>query len=409
MINKASMLLEEKHADVSNAVSTIIPSFLGVLLKKGHSPQLKNILEEAGSLHIESNIKQIFEGKPTKDQQNIGDNFLQHLLGDRAADFTNPIANHTGITKVAANRLISMVAPIVAGFLGNKIIKEKLTMPQLVEEIGKEKAGFEGLIPIDLIKSFDLYPKLHINNAAASNENVKAAAAAATNVHANTTSTANHPENKPEKPEETKKGKEWIMWIVLLVLLLLLFLCWRSCRGERQQAYMEQESVVVLEPEQMIPSSTIVILSLPGGVRLNAHAGGLEDRMVKRLESDEYQKATDKTLENEWFEFDNINFEPGSTTELQSGSKEQLENVIAILKDFKNAKIKIGAFANNVADKDLKMSEERAKTVESILEKGGVGSQIIKVHHDEGYAIRNASESDMAKAEGHDIALRLVK
>ncbi len=407
MINKASTLLEEKHSDVSNAVATIIPSFLGILLKKGHSPQIKNILEEAGNLNIENHAKHIFEEKPTENQQNIGDDFLQHLLGDKAADFTNPIATHSGMSKVATNRLISMVAPIVAGYLGNKIIKEKLTMAQLVDEIDKEKAGFEGAIPTDLIKSFDLYSKLQLHNVDSGNSKAKTASA---NNGAKTTSTHKGSENKPEK---AKKRNEWIMWVILLLIILALFLWWKSCRGEKKVAYTEQETVIVLEPEKKTASTkTMKELTLPNGVKLNAYAGGVEDKMIKFLESDEYKKATNETLKNKWFEFDNIDFEFGSSTELQSGSKTQLNNIIEILKYYKNAKIKIGAFADVIGSEksNMKISEDRAKTIEMMLEKGGVGSQVAKVQgYGEEYAIHSANESNEARAEDRDIALRFVK
>lgn len=395
-MNRASALLGEKQANVSNAVSTIIPSLLGVLLKKEHSPQIKNILEEAGNLNISSDIKPVFEGKPSKNQQNIGDDFLQHLLGNRAADFTAPIAGLANISRVAANRLISMVAPVVAGYLGNKVIKENLTMPQLVNEISGEKVDFEGLIPTDLIKAFDLYPKLKTNDAAGSN---KTEAASATNNQAKTTSTTNNQENKPEK---TKKGKEWIVWVLLLILFLILFLWWKSCRGERNETSTQQETTTEIGVER-----TMTELTLPDGVTLNAYAGGLEEKMIRFLESDEYRTATNETLKNRWFEFDNVNFVEGSPTELESGSNVQLDNIIAILKNFKDAKIEIGVFADIAESErdDLAISFDRVTTIESLLEQEGIGSQLVKIlASTREFATRNA-ESDM----NQEIALRFVK
>jgi outer membrane protein OmpA-like peptidoglycan-associated protein len=393
MMNRASALLGEKQANVSNAVFTIIPSLFGVLLKKAHSPQIKNILEEAGNLHIMSDIKLVFEGKPNKNQQNIGDDFLQHLLGDRAADFTTPIATHANISKVAANRLVAMVAPAVAGFLGDRVVKEKLTMPQLVDQLSGSKLDFEGCIPTDLIKAFDLYPKLKIDN-----EGSKTEAAAATNNQAKMTAAGNSSDNQPEK---TKKGNEWIIWIVLLVLFLILFLWWKSCRGEKNETYTEQGTIELIEPE--IGASAIMTeLTLPNGVTLNAYAGGIEDRMIRFLESDEYKKATNETLKSIWFEFDNIDFVFGSSTELESGSNVRLENIIAILKYF-NAKVMIAAFSD--ATENQKLSQERAKTIASLLEKGGVGSQVVKVQgYGNEFAVRSPSESNMER-----IALRFVK
>ncbi|MDR1729325.1 MAG: DUF937 domain-containing protein [Prevotellaceae bacterium] len=419
MINKASTLLNEKHADVSNGVSTIIPSILGVLLKKEHSPQLKNILDEAGNLDINSNVKHLFEEKPCENQQNIGDDFLQHLLGDKAADFTDPIAEKTGMTKVATNELISMVAPIVVGFLGKKVVTEKWTMPQLVEQIDKEKSGFKEFIPAGVIKAFNLHQKLESDEKAApvthhhAHTHTHAQTHTQPQTHAQPTPTVNNITEKPEKPS---KGKSWIWWLLLLIVLILLFCWWRSCKGHKEQVHIEHPAVV--EPvKSTVTKITTTIgnaleLTLPDGIKINAHTGGVEDKMIKFLESDEYKNATAEQLKNIWFEFDKVDFVFGSSKELQEGSQVQLDNIVAILKSFKDAKVKLGAYSDVIGsdESNLRLSHDRAVTVESMLDKAGIGSQIVKIQgYGEEFAKHAASEPDSARAKDRDIALRFVK
>ena len=190
LVSLASSKLEESKSKISATIPSIFAGLLGILLKKGNSPQLKNILDEAGNLNILSDLGAICGETPTLDQQKISDDFLQHLLGDKASDFTNAIATDKGISKVATNRLVSIVAPIISGFLGNKLKLENWSMPTLLKNIEAEKDQFISLIPSDLKKSFGIFLSADQNN--------------------------NQPQQQP------KKSNSWIMWLILILLLLLL-------------------------------------------------------------------------------------------------------------------------------------------------------------------------------------------
>lgn len=151
---------------------------------------------------------------------------------------------------------------------------------------------------------------------------------------------------------------------------------------------------------------------LPNGVKLVAYDDGVEEKMVEYLNSDDYKKATEKELQDKWFQFDNIDFEFGSSTQLKPESQTQLNNIIAILKAYKNAKIKVAGFADKKGTEEVNMeiSKERAKTIESLLEKGGVGSQVVKTEgYGDEYAKYSANDSDEKRAKDRDIALRFVK
>lgn len=386
MISKAAMALDEKEEKVSNASSAIIASLLGVMLKKGNTPQIHNILEEAGKRNILLEFKELWAEQPTHEQLKVGDDFLQHLLGDKAADFTDPIAKDNGISNVATNRLISMIAPLFCGFLGNKLVKEDRTMPMLMNEIRSEREDFVGMIPADLIKSFGLSSVL----------------------------------NAEPKEVKKKSSYNWIIWVVIIALLLLLFFWWRSCRTNDVER--SAEPVTVTDSISQTPSTSsrsastanrsTKVMTLSDGTKINVYEKGVEEDMINFLQSDEYKKAKDNELKEKWFEFDNIVFEFGSSTELKPESKVQLDNIASILKNNKDVKIKIAGFADKKGTEsaNMKVSQERAKTIESLLEKRGVGSQIVKVEgYGDEYAKHSASESDSQRAEDRDIALRFVK
>lgn len=385
MISKAATVLDESEERISGTSSSIIASLLGVMLKNGGTPQIMNILEEAGRRNILLEFRELWAEQPTLKQLKIGDDFLQHLLGDKAADFTDPIAKNNGISNVAANKLIAMIAPLFCGFLGNKLVKENKTMSMLLNEIRSEKNDFIGMIPSDLIKSFGLSSVL----------------------------------NTDTKKEDKKNNYNWVIWVVLVVLLLLLLWGWRSCRSDETERPVEQVATtdtIAQTPTTQQSSSSANrasnVLTLPDSTKINVYEKGVEDAMVKFLQSDEYKKAKDSELKEKWFEFDNITFEFGSSTELKPESETQLDNIASILKNYKDARIKIAAFADKKGTEaaNLKVSQERAKTIESLLEKRGVGSQIVKVQgYGDEFAKHSASESEAKRAEDRDIALRFVK
>jgi len=388
MITKASTMLDESEGKISSTSSSIIASLLGVMLKKGNTPQINNILEEAGKRNILLEFRELWYEQPTHEQLKVGDDFLQHLLGDKAADFTDPIAKDNKMSSVATNRLVSMIAPLFCGFLGNKLVKENKTMPMLLNEIRNERNDFAGMIPSDLINSFGLSSVL-----------------------------------SPEAKNEKKKSSYgWVIWVALIALLLLLFFGWRSCKNNETERPERSEIPVITtdtitnnRASQDTLSSVnkpFRMLTLSDGTKINVYENGVEDSMIKFLQSDEYKKASDKDLKEKWFEFDNIAFEFGSPTELKPESKAQLDNIASILKNYKDAKIKIAGFADKkgTEEANMEISQKRAKTIESLLEKRGVGSQIVKVQgYSDEFAKHSATESDAQRAEDRDIALRFVK
>lgn len=189
-------------------------------------------------------------------------------------------------------------------------------------------------------------------------------------------------------------------------------------------ATVEQESVTMISPapidnaanttnQATANNESAAVLELPNGTKLmQAYAGGVEDKIIKFLESDKYKNATNDDLKKMWFDLDKVKFEFGSTTNLIDGYQNQLKNIEAILKHYKDAKVDVGGFADKKGSEDVNMeiSKERAQTFESMLEKAGLGKQLAKTQgFGDEYAKHLASESDKVRAEDRHIALRFVK
>lgn len=156
---------------------------------------------------------------------------------------------------------------------------------------------------------------------------------------------------------------------------------------------------------------TLAEVSLPDGTKLQAYPGGIEDQLIKFIQSDEYKSGTADTLKDKWFSFDDLNFKFG-TTELVPESKRQLNNIVAILKAFPDVKIKIGGYTDKKGDDaaNKKLSDDRAKAVKSSLEKAGVGAQVPEAEgYGEEFATIAETASDKEREADRKTSVRLLK
>lgn len=150
---------------------------------------------------------------------------------------------------------------------------------------------------------------------------------------------------------------------------------------------------------------------LPSGTKLQAYPGGIEDQLIKFIQSDEYKNGTADTLKDKWFNFDDLNFKFG-TTELVPESKRQLDNIVVILKAFPDVKIKIGGYTDKKGDDaaNKKLSDDRAKAVKAALEKVGVGGQVPEAEgYGEQFATVAETASDQERAVDRKTSVRLLK
>lgn len=152
-------------------------------------------------------------------------------------------------------------------------------------------------------------------------------------------------------------------------------------------------------------------VTLPNGTKLSAYPGGIEDQLVKFIQSDEYKSATNDQLKDRWFNFDDLNFVFGKN-ELTPESKRQLDNIVAILKAFPDVKIKIGGYTDKKGDDaaNLKLSDARAKAVQAALQKAGVGAQVPEAEgYGEKFATVDENASDEERKVDRKTAIRLIK
>lgn len=213
---------------------------------------------------------------------------------------------------------------------------------------------------------------------------------------------------------------KWLLPLILLGLLLLLGFWFCSKTPTPTAPAGNTNANANVKANAATPAAntsgferTLTKLKLPGGVEIEAYPGGIEDQLVKFIQSDAYKNATDEDLKKpeNWFNFDDLNFKYNSP-ELEPSSKRQLDNIVAILKAFPDVKIKIGAYSDKKGDDayNKKLSDSRAKAVKATLDKSGVGAQVPQA---EGYGEEQAKVDENASDEERKVdrktAVRLIK
>lgn len=407
LISKAASSLGEDDSKVTSAVTSLVPSILGSLLAKGDSKDVASALTEAGNQNsnILSNITNIFSGSSDDATSNIGSKFITSLFGDKIGGLTSLISSVSGVSSGGVGKLISSISPIVAGFLGDKMNSGGMNLSGLLQLLNKEKGSFLGLIPSGLGSLFGL----------------SSLAGLGTNLASGISSGVNSAEKKVE--EAASKGSSFLKWLIpLLLILAVLFFVWKSCSKTATDVVEDTAATVTGTASDAVNSGVDKIndaieristeLTLPNGLKLNAFKDGMEDQLINFVQSDDYKNATDESLKEKWFRFDNIQFTHGSSTELTPESYKQLDNIAAILKAYPDIKVKIGGYTDKTGDAQVnkKISQERANTIRNILGKNGVTSQVVDAEgYGDEFAQYPADAPDSDRASDRKISIRLVK
>lgn len=398
---------------VKTGISAVIPSlFLGFQRKS--SPELNGLLE---------NIKSRFSGFDFSDVPNsmattqhvTGDvdstkSFLGSLFGDGFDGILSNLSNFLGINTNNIVSLFSAGVPAVIGAMTNK--GERWDTTSIGADLNNNRSNFLSALPAGLTLG------LFGNDLEASKVPIDPI------TPIDTTSEAKYipPVALPPAQENRKKGGGF-WWIIILILLVLLwFLFGKGCGGndsitsdstdvDTMGTGMDMQSP---PPVDSSASSSIgeresIMVTLPNDTVLNAYKGGIEDQLVTFLSSD-YKALTDDELKNRWFDFDNLNFQTG-TSNILPESQIQVDNLAAILNAFPDAKVKIGGYTDKTGTEEInkKLSGDRAASVQKALELKGVGDRVVET---EGYGsdfakfAPDAPESDRLKDRRVAISVR---
>lgn len=149
-VSKIAKRLNVHEANLSLAISTIFAGFMQLTKSNGDTRQLRKLFDEAGSLNILSKIESTCVERFTPETISIGDEFLQHVLGDTASDFTNRVSIISGLSNVVTNTLIAILAPVYVSYVGDKIISNRWSMHKFLGMLSSQRDSYRNFIPVSI-------------------------------------------------------------------------------------------------------------------------------------------------------------------------------------------------------------------------------------------------------------------
>ena len=149
-------------------------------------------------------------------------------------------------------------------------------------------------------------------------------------------------------------------------------------------------------------------LSLFDNTMLEVGKNSSEVHLVKLIE--DKSLTTPEQFKDNWITLDRTYFKTGSD-ELTEGSEQQLKNIVAILKAYPKAAIRLGGYTDNTgsAEGNLKLSERRANSVlNKLVALGANKAQLSAQGYGQEHPICEANDTDECKAKNRRIDIRLT-
>ena len=408
LITQAASTLGESESGISKAISGLLPAVIGGMANNADKPGVLDAITGAASSGMLGNLL------GGSSNNSFITNVLIAIFGDKIGDLVNSISTFAGVSNSTSSSLLNMVTGATLGSVGKYAADNNLGASGVSSLLSDQKGIVSSLLPAGLslaslgvgdmfgtpemenvkVTSFD-QPKVEVNRGG--------------NVHTTPT-----PENN-----NNEGGSIWKWLLPLLLLGLAAWFLWKQFDKPAEQQTATNE-IVADSTADMVNDSAMIVTPVKevtdidlNGKMIRGYANGMEASMIDFLKSDGYKNATDDAaLKDTWYNFDNVNFKMGSSTEIEAGSEGQVQNLAAILKAYPDAKIKIGGYTDITGDaaKNKVLSQQRADFIKTELGKLGVAAQVAGA---EGYGSEfakvPATASDDERAVDRKMAVRFTK
>ncbi|MCD9855316.1 DUF937 domain-containing protein [Epilithonimonas sp. JDS] len=443
-VSQTATQLGESESGISKAISALLPAVVGGFANSNTQSELFSTVKEAASSGILSNLLGNLNGS---------DSVISKILslifgdGDKLAAITNAVSSYAGIKTESTNSLLNLVTGATAGTLGKYAVDHNLDVSSFGNLLSDQKGLLSGLLPAGFsfaslglgswfgpseAETLNVVPEPlqtpigDVNPVTPVTENPIVTETPRSTV----TETTRPIVTDAPKVDVTRSGSTheivsdnsgggsiWKWLLPLLLLLLLGWFFWKQCDKKAEVVPVATTD----SANTVVDSSATTATATPtkvdedidlNGVALKGYRGGMEDNMITYLKSGDYKTANDSKLKDTWYNFDHVNFKIGSATELEAGSQGQLDNLVAILKAYPDAKIKVGGYTDKTGDEaaNLKLSQGRADFIKAALGKAGVGSQVLEAKgYGSEFAEVPATASNDERAIDRKLAVRFAK
>lgn len=421
LISQAATQLGESESGISKAISGLLPAVVGGLANNADKPGVLDAITGAASSGLLGNLL----GGSTNNS--LITTILTAIFGDKVGALVNAVSSYAGISDSSTNSLLNMVTGATLGSVGKYSADNNLGASGVQNLLQEQKGIVSTLLPAGLslaslgLGSFFGNDSVKETINVAPTENVKVSSFDEPKIEVNRG--GNTHVNVDNSDDNNGGGSIWKWLLPLLLLALAAWFLWKQCdKKDATSGAAVNDSAVVVEDSAVIVSdsanagatNTKVDENIDlNGVALKGYKGGMEDQMITFLKAGSYKTAADDAaLKDKWYTFDKVNFKIGSATELEAGSQVQMENLLAILKAFPEAKVKIGGYTDKtgVEADNIKLSQSRADFIKNWLAGKGVGAQVLTA---EGYGSKFATVVKEAtndeRAVDRKMAVRFAK
>jgi outer membrane protein OmpA-like peptidoglycan-associated protein len=374
ILSRVAGRIGEPESAVMKGFSAAIPAIVGTIAQRSDDRGfMRDLADLATSTAADPNaIASAAETafSPTGEgSMSATDNWLSSVFGRNLPGLADSIARFAGIRGSAAASLLSSAAPLVLTYLGRWIRRDNLSAARLGEQLRNQRFQIATAMPA----GFDLPPGLR----------APFEATTAYVAPARDTSSLNVPT------------------MILLGVLGLGGLLWWGVRAykDHAQATIERGFSTLVGTTGTV--NDMVTRTLPGNVNLSFPRGGIEDALSSYLASPIKGSAA--------FEFNRIGFETGSAT-LTPLSREQLQNVAAILNAYPKASVTIEGFTDNIGEEsgNVSLSRARAESVAGALVADGVTPTRVR---SEGFGSQKpiaSNATEFGRAQNRRVMLEVI-
>ncbi len=428
IVKSAANSLGESEGGIGKVIGALAPTILGGLLNKSSDNsafgQIFDMLGNKDNAGYLDNLGGLIGGGNLahNDPKDAAGGFLGSLFGDKMGGIIDMVASVAGVKKSSSSSLLGMVAPMIMGYIGKKILKEGLSASGLASFLGGQRNNIADAMPNQLADmiGFDM-PESLADKAV---DTVKATAGMAASTMDKVADTA---------VDTAKSGGNMLMKVLPLLLLGIVGLfAWKQCGNDVKNAGEKMVDVAgdaasatagavgdvanatVDAAGNVVDAAGNAIAGLgdffkrklANGIELNIPEFGVESKLLNFLDDAKMSISKD-----EWYDFDRINFATGSASLDINKSQEQLSNIAQIMKAYPNMNIKVGGYTDNTGNEaaNLKLSEARANTVKNAISNLGVAANRIET---EGYGIAHpvaTNDTAEGRAKNRRIAVRVTK
>lgn len=145
VLQKISTEINQPVEKTKAGLKSVIPALLMGIVNKGST---KEGAESLVTMATKQTVPAVVSADPATMRE--GDNVLNSIFGNNLSNTVSSLGVSTGMNTGSINKMMGMAAPLVMGFLGSKIINDKMSASGLMNFLSQQKSTLMSYLPSGL-------------------------------------------------------------------------------------------------------------------------------------------------------------------------------------------------------------------------------------------------------------------